>query len=94
MLFKVGFRWELLDGEEVLLVVSGRREPEIAAKLTGHPDTWAPADGGQLEDLEISTIGGERLARKQEDALRADARFMRALDEAVSEAYETKRCRK
>lgn len=39
------------NGDEPMpvTVVIDHAEPEVPAKLTGHPDTWAPAEGGEIE---------------------------------------------
>lgn len=41
------------------LEVRGWAEDPVPAKVSGPPDSWCPAEGGELEDLEI------RLVRKR-----------------------------
>ncbi len=41
--------YEVERGEDVIeLEIRGTVSPYIPAKLSGHPDTWAPAEGGEV----------------------------------------------
>jgi hypothetical protein len=46
--------WELLEFE-----VEYNAEPFVPAKFSGHPDTWCPAEGGEVEitDVLCTTTG-------------------------------------
>ena len=37
------------DEEEIELEISGTIEPYTPAKMSGHPDTWYPEEGGEVE---------------------------------------------
>lgn len=66
------------------LHVTGMEQPFFPAKLTGHPDTWAPAEGGELEDVEV------KLVRKgRERALPADMVERLELDERIHDALQS-----
>ena len=58
-------------------------------KLTGHPDTWTPAEGDEIEDAEIyRIIRGWRwikLSEKIADRLLNDPEFVKALLEKASD---------
>ena len=59
----------------------------VPAKLTGHPDTWRPAEGGELEDVEIYMIHNERerkLKPELRDNLLDDQFFADAVYEALN----------
>ncbi len=39
--------------EEVEYIIEGDVEPYTPARLHGHPDSWAPAEGGCVVDIEV-----------------------------------------
>lgn len=41
------------NSHELTIEVSGRCEPYVPARLNGHPDTWSPAEGGDVEIEEV-----------------------------------------
>jgi len=45
------------EEEEIELEIHGYCTPYIPAKLSGHPDTWAPPEGGDSEIEEILLDG-------------------------------------
>ena len=85
------------EGEELELTILGDVEPYTPARLSGHPDSWYPAEGG---DVTIDSIlldddlwDGELTSR--ESSLVEDALAVQALQdeeeartEAAIEAYE------
>ncbi len=79
--FEVSFDWEVEEGFSIPVRVFGNQQPVIPEKRTGHPDTWAPAEGGELEDMQI--FSGARLPREIEDRLIDDARFRETVEAAL-----------
>jgi hypothetical protein len=45
------------DGEDIDLIIRGDVEGYVPAKLSGHPDTWEPAEGPYSEVTEILLEG-------------------------------------
>lgn len=84
--FSVTFKWEINEREEEL-AISGKAAPCVSAKLTGHPDSYAPAEGGELEDLEI-TYADTRLKVSDDIAeeLLSNDRFAEKVREALAAA--------
>jgi hypothetical protein len=41
------------DGEEIELSVQGEYTPAVRASRGGHPDTWTPAEGDELEIVAV-----------------------------------------
>ena len=77
---------------EHLLEVRGEYNPIIPAKLTGDPDTWSPAEGGEIEDVKIwmcqrNRLGGKRKRKLTEDL--ADKLFQsKGFEDSVREQIE------
>ncbi|WP_428065398.1 hypothetical protein [Candidatus Proelusimicrobium volucris] len=46
-----------LDIGGLTLEVSGYYTPPTAENKSGHPDTWAPAEAGELEVMEVAAEG-------------------------------------
>lgn len=61
--------------------VIGVKMPSFSAVRRGSPDSWAPAEGGELEDLKV--FSGSRLPPKIEDMLLTDESFIRAVEAAI-----------
>lgn len=75
-----------LDGEglgELEIEITGTCTPYIGAKLSGHPDTWAPAEGGDVEDI-TATLDNQpfELTSDEED------KAAELLAEKAAESYE------
>lgn len=79
--FDVSFDWEVEDGVSLPVRVFGRKNPVIAENRKGHPDTWSPAEGGELEDLQV--FSGARLPRDVENRLLEDERFLETVEAAL-----------
>lgn len=69
--FTVEVRWHHESGRGHLIQVEGRTTPFRPARLTGHLDTWAPAEGGELEDLAASLVHKGRRQRRLPAVLEA-----------------------
>jgi hypothetical protein len=46
------------DGQELELDITGSVIPYVPARLYGHPDTWCPEEGGEVE-IETITLAGK-----------------------------------
>ena len=46
-----------LDVGGLILEVSGYYTPPTAENKSGHPDGWEPAEGGELEVMEVAAEG-------------------------------------
>lgn len=86
-----------VDYEEIELEIEGVATPYVPARLSGHPDNWCPAEGGEVEIEHILLDGkpwdgeltdSERQYAEEEilEAARLDAEEARA--EAQIAAYE------
>ena len=76
--FEVALTWEIEEGVQMPIRVLGVKQPYIPANRRGHPDTWTPAEGGELEDLRV--FSGGRLPGEIEAKLLNDDAFMRAVE--------------
>jgi len=47
-----------VDLEEIDLEIEGVATPYSPARLSGHPDTWCPAEGGEVE-IEYVLLNGK-----------------------------------
>ncbi len=81
MKFDVALTWEIEDGVFMPLRVRGVRQPSFSAVRSGHPDRWAPAEGGELEDMQV--FSGARLPLALESRLFAEDAFIRAVEAAL-----------
>ena len=66
----VDFKLEMVytdeEGNETPVVVTGTLVPYTPAKLTGDPDNWSPAEGGELEDfLAVRVADGEEMDNQE-----------------------------
>lgn len=78
-MFEVEVTYSLESDRDHTLEVRGKAQPFFPAITSGPPDNWAPAEGGELEDLEIYAVYGrrrKRLPRKLEDRIADDERFI------------------
>lgn len=84
--FEVRLDWEITEQEETLIVsgVQGRFLSEIK---DGHPDQRRPAEGGELEDIEIMDKDGVLLPMKIQDALLSDASFLEAIERRIEKCF-------
>lgn len=89
------FEYGLGGYKDRLVLCRGTWVPHVPANLSGHPDDWAPAEGGYPEDLEIylsRSANGTTRARllhvKTQNRLSEDGRFMEALELALQEQGE------
>lgn len=83
MRFEIALTWEVEEGVLMPLRVMGVQQPYIPENRRGHPDTWMPAEGGELEDMKV--YSGGRLPRHIEDRLLADDSFMRSVAEKIEQ---------
>ena len=83
MEFEVCLTYEVEDGVALPLRVRGSRQDFVPENRRGHPDTWTPAEGGELEDLRI--ISGCRLPKNVEDKLLADDDFLESVNRLLTE---------
>lgn len=84
--FEVAFTWEIAENVSIALRVTGTQQPFTPARLIGHPDDWAPAEGGELEDLKI--ISGARLPEETERRLLDDDNFRDKIEQMLMEERE------
>lgn len=71
------------DGEEIELIIYGDVEGYVPAKLSGHPDTWEPAEGPYSEVTEVF-LDGKRWAGQltvEEKSKAEDVLYQAFLDE-------------
>jgi hypothetical protein len=45
--------WVDRDDQEIELTIKASVSPYVPAKFSGHPDTWAPAEGGEVEITDV-----------------------------------------
>jgi hypothetical protein len=68
-------------------------EKYIPAKLTGHPDTWSPEEGGEVNVLSIKTVshGINKKEQLSDDLSHSLGSLMinSLTDDAVLEVYES-----
>jgi hypothetical protein len=86
--------YSLDSGREHILIVKAMYQERVAAKLTGHPDIWEAANGGELEDPEIFMVGIKsrkiryrRLSQKLEDRLIKSSDLIERVMEKINELY-------
>jgi hypothetical protein len=60
------------DDVEIELEVTGSVSAYVPAKRSGHPDTWSPSEGGDIE-IETITLNGQKWDGELSPAERADA---------------------
>lgn len=66
-------------------VVDYRQSRSIPAKLTGNPDTWAPAEGGEIEIERVVMLGPgarERVVDMSEMTSHNATKIHKAVEEA------------
>jgi hypothetical protein len=76
--FSVSFTYEIEEGVDVDLLVEGTAD-ECRGRRRGHPDTWEEPS----VEIEVGNVYNKRgcpLPAAVIDALRADDRFMRAVE--------------
>lgn len=64
-------------------IVKGFHTTYYRERKTGHPDTWTPAEGGVLEDLEIRYPNGCMVATSLHEQLIDNGTFMDRVREAL-----------
>lgn len=79
--FEVSFNWEVEDGVELPVRVFGNRTPYCPAKTNCADEDSVPAEGGELEDLQV--FSGARLPREIEQKMIDDPRFLEAVEAAI-----------
>lgn len=45
-----------VNGETVEFEVIATFSPYVPVRLSGHPDTWTPAEGGELDELRVARV--------------------------------------
>ena len=78
--FTVAFSYEIEDGVEIGVVVSGIVIPYTPENKRGHPDHWTPAEPGYLEDLEVKNSLGTPLPSLIQERLVEDDDFLKAVE--------------
>ncbi len=72
------------NGEELTLyLVEGFQVPFIPESKKGHPDNWTPAEGGELEDLEIFDEMGGKIPDSVERELLHNDEFTELIQEEL-----------
>lgn len=90
--FRIEMPWEFVEGMPITLRVSGYKAPFRPARTNCANEDARPAEGGEVEDLEIAAVkrGLYRpvtvipLSEMAQDDLRDDDDFVRAVEEATS----------
>lgn len=77
--FCVSLPWEVEEGVEVNIIVRGRITPYVP------PTRYEPAEGAELEDLEIGNERGCPLPGEVVKRLESDVHFLEAVTEAVEQ---------
>jgi hypothetical protein len=83
------------DEEEIELEIRGWAEPYVPAKLSGHPDTWEPPEGGG-SGVEGIFLNGEpwkgKLTKKEEQEAESALaeKFLEDMRDAAEYAAECK----
>ena len=80
--FCVSLPWEVEEGVEVNITVRGCITPYIP------PTQWEPAEGAELEDLEIGNERGCPLPQAVADRLSGDDAFLEAVIRAAEDDAE------
>ncbi len=79
--FEVLLTWEIEDDIFIPVRVIGRKTAQLPAIRPGWNDPGSPAEGGELEDLNV--YSGSRLPSDTESRLLSDDRFIRAVEAAL-----------
>jgi hypothetical protein len=75
--------------EDIEVEVDGKVSPYVPAKLWGHPDTWAPAEGGEIDDMTFTLDDGTEITEEQFKALGGSVK--RAEEALFEQAAECER---
>jgi len=70
-------------------LVEGYVEPYVPAKLSGHPDTWCPDEGGyaELENVSLQTENGRLIPIDIKEFLKLYMEYSGVADLAEAEYY-------
>lgn len=79
--FEVQLNWEIEEGVEMPLRVFGTRSKFFPAKTNCANEDSLPAEGGELEDLQV--FSGARLPREIEQRLTSDSRFLETVEASL-----------
>lgn len=76
------------DEEEIELEVSGTIEPYTPAKMSGHPDTWYPEEGGEVEITEVLFNGIPWTGTLSEEEISQAKESLREASDESDDFYE------
>lgn len=87
-MFTIEITYSLESDRDHTLEVKGTMTRYRPAIVSGPPDNWAPAEGGELEDLEIKLVYGKRtrpLPKKLADRIFNDDHFIQKVIDSLEE---------
>lgn len=83
-MFELRFPFNV-NGVDQDLIVEARILGQMPAVRRGHPDTWAPAEGGELLIGNITNALLCPLPKKIQDSLKEDPYFIQAIERRLDD---------
>lgn len=83
--FNVEFIYEVREGIEVRVRVSGKWYPACPPSRRGNPDNWTPGEGAAFEDIQVRDSKGKLLPIELQRELIDDEFFLRAIEACLDE---------